>query len=356
MSRMTDSAKKVLVGFSGGADSTAAVLMLRSEGWDVTGLHFTVTREDGQSLAAVRDLARHLELPLITVDVSDRFEAIVIRDFCLAYAGGQTPNPCVLCNPAVKFHVLCQEADRMEISRIATGHYARIYRDPDGTCYVRKSANRAKDQSYMLYRLPQPVLSRTLFPLGEIASKEEVRGYLEEFGSPNARSKDSQDICFIQGRTYQEFLGDRGLADKPGSFTDRDGKILGVHRGVHNYTPGQRKGLGIALGRPAYVVEINPENNTVVLGTEADLYRNTVELRDTVFTAFGASERLPEPYRNLAVDVKLRYTAKLAPAVLHQAPGERITVTFDQSQRAPAPGQSAVFYRKELILGGGLIL
>lgn len=353
---MTNSVKSVLVGFSGGADSTAAVLLLRAQGWDVTGLYFRVTDKEERSGAAVQNVARHLSLPLIIKDVSERFDEIVVKDFCRAYAAGQTPNPCVVCNPTVKFHVLCEEADQLEISHIATGHYARIFQAPEGIYYVRKGANIAKDQSYMLYRLPQSVLMRTLFPLGETDSKEDVRIFLENHGSPNARSKDSQDICFIQDRTYQEFLKDRGVASMPGPFTDREGNVLGMHQGIQNYTPGQRKGLGIALGKPAYVIGINCEKNTVILGGEEDLYRSSVEVRDAIFTAYGATERLPEPLRKITVDVKLRYTAKSASAVLHQNSGERITVTFDQPQRAPAPGQSAVFYQKDLILGGGLIL
>jgi tRNA-specific 2-thiouridylase len=353
---MTNSAKKVLVGFSGGADSTAAVLMLRAQGWDVTGLYFSVTGDEKLTENSVQAVARHLELPIVMKNVSHRFKEIVIKDFCLAYAEGKTPNPCVLCNPAIKFRILCEEADRQNISHIATGHYARIFRDSNGINYVRKGANTAKDQSYMLYRLPQSVLSRVLFPLGEVESKEDVRIYLESFGLPNARSKDSQDICFIQDRTYQEFLKDRSVEAIPGPFTDREGNILGMHQGILNYTPGQRKGLGIALGKPAYVIGINSENNTVILGEEAELYRHSVEVRDPIFTAFGASERLPEPYRSIHVDVKLRYTAKPAAAVLYQDPGERITIQFDQPQRAPAPGQSAVFYQEELILGGGFIL
>jgi len=353
---VTNSAKKILVGFSGGADSTAAVLLLRDQGWDVTGLHLRVTNEGGSVDPSVTEVAEYLGLPLILADVSECFQAVVIHDFCKAYSGGETPNPCVLCNPAVKFQTLCSEADRFDIPYIATGHYARIYRNSDGLFYLRMGANQRKDQSYMLYRLSQDVLARTIFPLGEIDSKEEIRRFLEDRGVPNARKQDSQDICFIRGKTYQDFLQERGVLPKPGPFLDMKGHVVGTHHGIHNYTPGQRKGLGIALGKPAYVVSVQSGTNAVILGSEEDLLRQRVEIRNAFFTACGNTTELPEAYQKLKVTVKLRYTARFASATLRQDPGENITVDFDLPQRAPAPGQSAVFYLDDLVLGGGTIL
>lgn len=348
--------KSVLVGFSGGVDSTAAVLMLRAQGWDVTGLHFCVTKKEKSSLAVAREMAHHIDLPLIVKDVSDRFENLIVSDFCRAYAAGQTPNPCILCNPMIKFHILCREADRLGIASIATGHYARIHRDPDGIFYIRKGANIAKDQSYMLYRLPQSALSRILFPLGEAEAKKDVRQYLEKFCIPNAGSSESQDICFIEDESYQQFLKDRGVSGAPGPFIDREGNLLGAHLGIQHYTIGQRKGLGIALGRPVYVVGIDSQKNTVTLGEETELYQSHIAIRDPFFTAFEGSDVLPQLYRNIHVEVKLRYTAKSAIGLLSQKPGEGIGVSFDVPQRAPAPGQSAVFYKEDVILGGGFIV
>ncbi|NLV70364.1 MAG: tRNA 2-thiouridine(34) synthase MnmA [Clostridiales bacterium] len=352
---MRKTAERILVGFSGGADSTAAVLLLREQGWDVTGLHFLVDPAEKSASVTAEKIADALEMPLILKDVSKRFDDIVIRNFCLEYRAGRTPNPCILCNPSVKFHVLCEEADRMGIFHIATGHYARIHQDPKGNLFIKKGADSKKDQSYMLYRLTKDVLARTLFPLGGVDSKEEIRRYLEECGAPNARSEDSQDICFIQSGAYQEFLQERGVVSVPGPFKDRNGKILGMHGGIQSYTPGQRKGLGIALGRPAYVVDIDSNKNTVILGAEEELYRNRVELRDAFFTVHGSVDVLPEAYRDLPVEVKLRYTVKGAEAVLRQEGDSPITVLFDRPQRAPAPGQSAVFYVKDLLIGGGCI-
>ncbi len=353
---MINSAKKVLVGFSGGADSTAAVLLLREQGWDVTGLHLRVTNENGPVDPSVMKVAEHLDLPLIQADVSDRFQEIVIHDFCNAYNMGETPNPCIFCNPAVKFQTLCDEADRLGIPTIATGHYARIHRNDAGVFQIRKGANHRKDQSYMLYRLSQDVLARTIFPLGEIDSKEEIRRFLEQREIPNARRQDSQDICFIQGKTYQAFLYEQGIVPKPGPFLDMKGHVVGMHHGIQNFTPGQRKGLGIAFGKPAYVVSIQSDTNAVILGCEEDLLRQRVEIGNAFFTAYGNVSKLPEPYRALKVSVKLRYTARFASATLHQNSGENIALVFDLPQRAPAPGQSAVCYLEDLVLGGGIIL
>jgi tRNA-uridine 2-sulfurtransferase len=350
--------KNILVGFSGGADSTAAVLLLREQGYSVTGLHFSVLPQTGapsKESDFVSSVASQLELPLIYKDVSRDFNNHVISSFCSDYISGRTPNPCILCNPLIKFDVLKKTADEYGIEQFATGHYARIFRDNEGHYFVRRAANERKDQSYMLYRLPHSVLSRIVFPLGDIESKEVIRDLLRNKGILNAEVKDSQDICFIKEGTYKSFLKNRGIISPPGNFIDKEKRVLGIHHGLINYTLGQRKGLETTFGKPMYVTGISKEDNTVTLGEETDLLKTDIFFEQAFYPKYGEASALPAEYEMTKVQAKLRYSAKPAQAILRTDNTLRPYLHFLEPQRAPTPGQSAVFYLGDFIIGGGMI-
>lgn len=343
--------KKVLLGLSGGVDSTAAALLLKEKGFNVTGYYFDVTGGKKAGFCDARKVADQLGIELICDDVSADFREKVIGNFCSEYLCGRTPNPCVVCNTNIKFKKLIERADSIGSYYIATGHYCRIYRDDEtGACYVSRAANEKKDQSYMLYRLGQDVLSRLIFPLGEFSSKDETRELARSKNLQNAEKKDSQEICFVEpSENYVEYIKNLGFDSEPGHFIDKNGRVLGEHKGIVNYTVGQRKGLGIALGKPAFVTAIDYDKNTITLGDNDDLFTNTVISCDNVF-AYGEAN----DYDGMKVIAKVRYSAQLSEAVI-KVDGNKITTTFLIPQRAATPGQSIVFYIKDHVIGGGFI-
>ena len=348
------SKNKVVLGLSGGVDSSTAALLLKEKGMEVIGFYFDVSGDNAEGAQAAADLAKRLGIKFIKADVSREFEQIVIRNFCVEYSCGHTPNPCVICNPNIKFKKLIEIADREGAYYIATGHYARIHHDETNELYyVRKGANERKDQSYMLYRLGQDVLSRLIFPLGGFDDKEKTREMARDFGLPNAETADSQEICFIDEaqESYQEFLTRKGYKCKEGDFVDADGNVLGRHKGIMNFTIGQRKGLGIALGKPAFVTEINPENNQVTLGSNDDLFKRDVYSIENVF----ADGTVLAEGESLQVRAKIRYASKPAEAVITVAGEGRILTSFSEPQIAATPGQSIVFYVDDYVIGGGFI-
>lgn len=347
----------VLVGFSGGADSTAAALLLKEQGLTVTGLYLQTSShpESQTAYQQAGQSAQALGIALIKEDVQSLFEREVIQSFCRDYAGGLTPNPCVICNPQVKFASLIQVADRLGIGSIATGHYAGIHTDGAGRRYIKKAADLKKDQSYMLYRLPRTLLNRLHLPLAELPSKEAVRALLRERGLPGWDRKDSQDICFIQEGGYADFLKERGWTHSGGFFVDSEGEKLGEHKGIIHYTVGQRKGLGRSFGQPLYVTAVDGRTKEVRLGREEELYARSVQLRDCFFVDSQEGGTLPRQWAHRPLRVRLRYAMKESPARLHQGEGKTVVVEFEKPQRAAAPGQSAVFYLGDLVLGGGII-
>ena len=342
---------KVLLGLSGGVDSATAALLLREKGFVVTGYYFDVAgnNETGKGEAAA--VAEQLGIDFIYEDVSADFEKIVIGNFIDEYLRGRTPNPCVMCNPNVKFKRLIERANEIGAYHIATGHYCRIARDEaDDKFYIRRAASEKKDQSYMLYRLGQEVLSRLICPLGEFESKDVTRSLARENSLQNAEKKDSQEICFINpADNYADYIKRAGFSSAPGNFVDKDGKILGRHQGILNYTIGQRKGLGIALGKPAFVTAIDYEKNTVTLGDNEDLFSREVISGDNVFAAYPA-----ESYDGRKVLAKVRYSAPPTEAVI-KIDGKHILTEFKEAQRAVTPGQSVVFYDEDRVIGGGFI-
>ena len=347
---------KVMLGLSGGVDSTAAVLLLKDAGYQVTGYYFDVTGHNESAKASAVKAAETLGIDLICEDVFADFEKCVIDNFCREYAAGRTPNPCVVCNPNIKFKKLAEAADRAGAFYIATGHYADVvYSEDYGAYFIRRGADEKKDQSYMLYRLGQDVLSRLILPLAHAENKELVRAMVREKEIFNADAPDSQEICFIdENVTYRDFLAGRGFVCEKGNFVDSEGKVLGEHSGIMNYTVGQRKGLGIALGKPAFVVKINAETNEVVLGENRDLFSDCVKSTETVFTCDKLREEAKSE-AGLHVKAKIRYASKPADAVVRLYGDGRAVTTFTQPQRAATPGQSIVFYKGELLAGGGVI-
>lgn len=348
--------KKVILGLSGGVDSTAAALLLLEKGYQVTGLYFDVEQEENQEgIAAAERAARQLGIPFVCRNVHSEFEQVVIGDFCREYQQGRTPNPCVVCNPAVKFRTLINEANRQGAFYIATGHYAKTTRHPLLGWSIRKGESEKKDQSYMLYRLPASVIERLLLPLGGLHNKEQARAAAREKELFNADRKDSQEICFLpEGENYADYLLRRGVSFEPGDFIDEEGSVLGRHQGLARYTVGQRKGLGITFGKPMFVIRMNPRDNTITLGDNAALFSREVFCGDAFFPA-SSDGRLPAFLENKEVTAKIRYAAKPAAARLSSLANGTIRAVFEEKQRAATPGQSVVFYYEDCVAGGGFI-
>ena len=347
-------APKVLVGMSGGVDSSVAALLLQEQGYEVCGatLRLFTDKNNGPADAAedAREVCRKLGIEHYIYDFQEHFAQQVIGDFAAAYRAGRTHNPCVVCNRYIKFRLLYRQAQQLGCANIASGHYARVeYHEDSGRWLLKKAAGAQKDQSYVLYGLDQQILSVTLFPLGGL-SKAEVRRIAEAHGIGSAHKPDSQDICFVPQGKYGDFLANLpGYAAAPGDFVDKSGRVLGRHRGLPYYTIGQRKGINISFGAPRYVTAIDAAANTVTLGEEADLFSSSLLAGDVNLIAL---EKLSEP---LQVQAKTRYKQPQTPATISPLPDGRIQVQFAQPQRALTPGQAVVFYAGETVLGGGSI-
>lgn len=356
--------KKVMVAMSGGVDSSVAAVLLRELGYDICGATLKLFGNEDiltscrtrtccslEDVEDARSVCYKLGIEHFVFNFKDAFKEEVINKFTRSYEAGNTPNPCIDCNKYIKFSKLIERAVLMEKDYIATGHYARVEFDSgSGRYLLKKAVDETKDQSYVLYVLSQYDLSRTLFPLGEM-HKTEVREIAEERGLINARKPDSQDICFVQDGNYAGFLENKmGIESKEGNFIDAEGNVLGRHKGIIHYTVGQRKGLGISLGKPAYVVDKNKEKNTVTLGDEEELYTDRLEAKGINFISI---EKLTG---TMKATVKTRYTQKESKALLHPVDDDRILVEFKNKQRAITPGQAAVFYDGDIVIGGGTII
>lgn len=357
--------KKVLMAMSGGIDSTVAAILLREQGYELVGVTFRtfdnisracLEKEKGccsvDSLFEAKRMAEEMGFEHRILDIRREFRETVIGNFIDEYLHGRTPNPCVLCNSNIKWGKLIDLADELGCDYLATGHYARIGHR-DGRYYLRKGVDALKDQTYFLWTLTQDNLARTLFPLGEL-TKPEVRKIAFDHGYEKLSKKgESQEICFIPDNDYRAFLRQEveGYAEKygPGDFVDTSGKKLGTHRGFPNYTIGQRKGLGIALGQPMFVVAIRPEDNTVVLGKKEELQGKTFYVKQV-----NAMKYAPIP-DGLEVTAKIRYRNEGGAACLYPE-GDRLRVVFRDTMDSITPGQSAVFYQEEDVVGGGIIL
>lgn len=356
--------KKVVVGMSGGVDSSVAAYLLKEAGYDVIGVTMQIWQDEERieqeenggccGLSAVDDarrVAQHLGIPYYVMNFKKEFKCNVMDYFVEEYLQGRTPNPCIACNRYVKWESLLQRSLEIGADYIATGHYARIDQLENGRFAIRNSVTAAKDQTYALYNLTQAQLSRTLMPVGEY-SKDEIRHIAAMAGIPVANKPDSQDVCFVPDNDYAAFIesvaGER--VPGPGNFVTPEGKVLGTHKGITHYTIGQRRGLELPMGERVFVTEIRPETNEVVIGKNEDIFTTTV-LCDNV--NYMAMEDLKEPRRALA---KIRYNHSGEYCLLEKQQDGKVLCTFEKPVRAATPGQAVVFYDGEYVLGGGTIL
>ncbi len=345
---------KVVIGMSGGVDSSVAAAVLKEQGHEVIGVTMRLwDKENEDDAKDAAKVAEYLGIRHETVDFRQEFSDLVVDYFTKEYLSGRTPNPCVACNRYLKFEAMRKYALSIGAEKMATGHYARICYDETRDRYLlRKGMADAKDQTYVLYSLTQEQLRMTLMPLGEFEDKDAVREKAVALGIPTAQKKDSMEICFIPDQDYAGFIKKRtGSLPSVGDFVDTEGNVLGQHRGIVHYTVGQRKGLGIAFGKPMFVLKIDPIKNQVVLGESGTEFSDSLLATDLNLIPFDS---IKEPISVLA---KVRYSAKAAPATVF--PGEELfRVEFTQPQRAVTPGQAVVFYSEDgdFVLGGGTIV
>jgi tRNA-uridine 2-sulfurtransferase len=349
MNSLTAKNNKVIVAMSGGVDSSVAAFLLLQKGYEVIGA--TIATGYGHAPDQAALICRQLGIEHRVIEAAELFEERTIRPFAAAYLAGETPNPCVVCNFQVKFPLICALAEQLEADRIATGHYVRIC-EQGGRYLLRRAASREKDQSYFLYRLNQELLSRCLFPLGEM-SKQEVRAMAAAAGLASSEQKDSYDICFIPDGDYRAQVARYAVAEnRPGDIVGKQGHIVGRHQGLSNYTIGQRRGLLLSLGHPAYVIAIDRENNLLIVGERDDLLTDTARVKGLNFLPF---DLLPSPLEAL---VQIRYRAEPVRATIVPDQQDELAanIHFSRPVWAVCPGQSAVFYDNDLLLGGGYLV
>ena len=345
--------KKVLLGMSGGVDSSVSALLLQDQGYEVIGVTMQLLdKENSESINDAKKVCKKLGIEHHVVDLKKVFKERVIENFICTYMCAKTPNPCVECNKYLKFGELFNIAKQFECDYIATGHYARIeYSNIYNQYVLAKSKSKLKDQTYFLYDIDKKILPNIIFPLSDYDDKNEIRKIAEERGLEIAQKKDSQEICFIENNNYIEFLQKQnpGKTIERGNIVLKNGKILGTHNGLIHYTIGQRKGIGISYQEPLYVIKLDSEKNEVVVGTEKELYSKELTAKNLNFLV---DMNLQE---GIEIQAKVRYRANPAKATL-KVEGDFAKVVFEQEQRAITPGQSIVFYMDDIVLGGGKII
>lgn len=354
---------KVVVGMSGGVDSSVAAYLLKQQGYEVIGVTMQIwQKEDNQTveenggccgLSAVEDarrVAQMLDIPYYVMNFREEFDQKVIQYFMQEYLHGRTPNPCIACNRYVKWESLLQRSMQIGADYIATGHYARIEQLPNGRYAIRNSVTAAKDQTYALYNLTQEQLKHTKMPVGAY-EKSQIRSIAEELGLYVAHKPDSMEICFVPDQDYARFIEENsGVKIPEGNFVTTDGTVVGRHRGITHYTVGQRKGLNLSMGHPVFVLEIRPETNEVVIGDGTEVYSDRLVCSNLNFMS------VPDFPDDFPVVAKIRYNHRGTKAHVRRIAEDRAEVVFEEPVRAVTPGQAVVFYDGEYVAGGGTII
>ena len=350
--------KKAIIAMSGGVDSSVAAYLIKQSGFDIKGvtlkLHSDKTSDPSccteQDIIDAKSICDSLLIPHEVINFTDDFNKKVIDNFVNTYIEGGTPNPCIECNRHIKFKKLLDMAKEENFDYVVTGHYAKVeFDEKSGKFLLKKAVDHSKDQSYVLYSLTQKQLSKILFPLGDM-TKEEIRNLAESLNFINAKKSDSQDICFVKDTGYAEFIEEyTGKKSKPGKFVDLEGNVLGEHKGIINYTIGQRKGLGLSLKEPMFVCEKDIKNNQVILGYQKDLFKDSLIAENVNFIPFEVLNK------SIRVTAKTRYSQKEEPATITPMEDGKVFVKFDSPQRAITKGQAVVFYDNDIVVGGGII-